>query len=79
MINGFGDGFFCIGLRVVDCECDTPRPSGTPLREGMATQDISMHIVVVNDLASRPLPRHPLSERGARRAGCVALANPSSK
>ncbi|MBQ6097269.1 MAG: hypothetical protein IJK99_05930, partial [Bacteroidales bacterium] len=36
---------------------------------------ISMHIVALNDLTSRPLPRHPLSERGARRAGCVAPAN----
>ncbi|MBR6331423.1 MAG: hypothetical protein IKR79_07235, partial [Bacteroidales bacterium] len=60
-------------------ECDTHRPSGTPLREGMATQYISMHIAVLNNLASRPLPRHPLSERGARRAGCVALSNRHSQ
>ena len=47
--------------------CDTPRPSATPLREGMARQRF---IDNQNDAAA-----HPLSERGARSAGCVALSS----
>ena len=34
---------------------------------------IRQSINLVNQLISKSLPRHPLSERGARRAGCVAL------
>ena len=37
-------------------ECDTPRPSATPLREGMGCRIT----LTINDA----LPRHPLSERG---------------
>ena len=45
-------------------QCDTPRPTATPLREGMARQrSIDNHCDV---------SAHPLSERGGRRPGCVA-------
>ncbi len=45
----------------------SPRPSATPLREGMARQRF---IDNQNDAAA-----HPLSERGGRRLGCVAPSN----
>ena len=48
-------------------QCDTPRTSCTPLREGMARQRF---IDNQNDAAA-----HPLSERGGRRPGCVAPSN----
>ncbi|MBO7489715.1 MAG: hypothetical protein J6T88_05500 [Bacteroidales bacterium] len=37
--------------------CDTPRPSATPLREGIGCR--------IDLIINRALPRHPLSERGA--------------
>ena len=58
---------FCSPLRYRNGLCDTPRPSATPLREGMGCR-----IVLI---ISKSLPRHPLSERGGRRPGCVALSN----
>ena len=41
--------------------------SFSPLREGMGCR--------IALIINRSLPRHPLSERGARSAGCVALSN----
>ncbi len=55
----------------LDCRClmvrHTPPLCGTPLREGMARQ---RSIDNQSDAAA-----HPLSERGGRRPGCVALSN----
>ena len=50
--------------------CDTPRPSATPLREGMGCRIV----LIIN----KSLPRHPLSEGGGRRPGCVALSSRQS-
>ncbi len=52
----------CLGSR-----CDTPRPTATPLREGMGCR--------ITLIINGALPRHPLSERGGRRPGCVAPSN----
>ena len=43
------------------------RPSATPLREGMGCR--------ITLIINGALLRHPLSERGARSAGCVALSS----
>ena len=61
---------FCSSLRYWNCQCDTPRPSATPLREGMGCRIV----LIIN----KSLPRHPLSERGGRRPGCVALSSRQS-
>ena len=45
----------------------TPPLCGTPLREGMGCR--------ITLIINKSLPRHPLSERGGRRPGCVALSN----
>ena len=58
-------------LRYLNGWCDTPRPSATPLREGMARQRYTDNkIDNQNDAAA-----HPLSERGGRRPGCVASSS----
>ena len=57
-------------LRYRNGLCDTPRPSATPLREGMGCRIV----LIIN----KSLPRHPLSERGGRRPGCVALSSRQS-
>ena len=75
-------------------KCDTPRPSGTPLREGMATQYISLicnYILVCNYIKQTVIPTatatSPLGEgcpkggvcRTVRGAGTVSMQSMSHR
>ena len=76
---------FCSPLRYRNGWCDTPRPSFcSPLRYRNGHWQFLLpsprgdglpHHIDCQSVINGPLPRHPLSERGGRRPGCVALSN----
>ena len=69
----FPAGFFQQCNTLLSCSATHPGPSGHPSPRGDGCAVHSYVFFTHNKLSLRPLPRHPLFERGARRAGCVAL------
>ena len=59
---------FCSPLRYRNGWCDTPRPTATPLREGMGCR--------ITLIINKSLPRHPLSERGGEGRGVSHCQTP---